>query len=305
MPIGTSRDATIRPATAEDAQAVVDLYVLADIATLGEPSTTIDEVHADLEAATVRSAVLTAADGDLLGYAWLDHQPGHSKSWGDFELRPGSDPQGATAMVGWLTETARELAPGLPLHTFSDSQAGVKRSAYEAAGGTVIRNFFRMAIPFDRPVPAPELGPGVAVRKVEPTEDDLRTAHRIADTSFADHFGHEAQTYETWLGFTARGALCDLSLWWFATVDGEPAAVLYAAALPNSGHIDTLGTLREHRGRGLGRTLLLTAFAEIQARGLPKATLGVDSQNPTGALQLYESVGMRMVNHGMRYELRP
>ena len=50
---------------------------------------------------------------------------------------------------------------------------------------------------------------------------------------------------------------------------------------------------RPWRGRGLGRALLREAFAELRRRGLPRAYLGVDSENPTGAMGLYESVGMR------------
>jgi ribosomal protein S18 acetylase RimI-like enzyme len=61
--------------------------------------------------------------------------------------------------------------------------------------------------------------------------------------------------------------------------------------------------LREFRGRGLGRALLHTAFAEFRRRGLPKAGLSVDATNPTGALGLYESVGMTVEHEDVRYSL--
>ena len=50
---------------------------------------------------------------------------------------------------------------------------------------------------------------------------------------------------------------------------------------------------QEFRGRGLGRALLEHALASFAARGRVKAGLGVDTRNETGALALYESVGMR------------
>jgi ribosomal protein S18 acetylase RimI-like enzyme len=38
----------------------------------------------------------------------------------------------------------------------------------------------------------------------------------------------------------------------------------------------------------------LTKFAQFRERGFAEASLYVDSTNPTGAVRLYESVGMRV-----------
>ncbi|HET9939129.1 MAG TPA: GNAT family N-acetyltransferase, partial [Gaiella sp.] len=53
-----------------------------------------------------------------------------------------------------------------------------------------------------------------------------------------------------------------------------------------------LGVLAEHRGNGLGTALLVTAFAAFRGRGLSRAGLGVDAENTTGAVRLYERAGM-------------
>jgi ribosomal protein S18 acetylase RimI-like enzyme len=58
--------------------------------------------------------------------------------------------------------------------------------------------------------------------------------------------------------------------------------------------VAAIGVRRPWRGRGLGRALLLHTFAEFQRRGVNRISLGVDTQNPTGATKLYESVGMRV-----------
>jgi mycothiol synthase len=88
-------------------------------------------------------------------------------------------------------------------------------------------------------------------------------------------------------------------------VAGEPAAGLYGSTLPAAGYVDTLGTLRPYRGQGIGRALLLTAFAEYYRRGLRKVVLGVDATSATGALDLYQSAGMKAEHEGLRYELPP
>lgn len=295
----------IRAATAEDAEAILDLHVLCDLASLGEVSTSVDEVSSGLERPSIRNGVLRADDGTLIGHAWIEHQDGHEKTWGDLEIRPGCDRAVAAALLDWLIAASRELAPGRPMHVFTDSKNTAKRAAYEALGGRVIREFCRMEIRLDQHGAEPGLPRGVTIRSVDPDDADLRTAHRIYDTAFADHFGHEAQSYEDWLALTVNGAMSDLSLWWLACVDGEPAAVLYGTVLPTAGYIDTLATLAPLRGRGLGRALMLTAFAAFRRRGLEKAVLGVDATNPTGARALYESLGMRAGHVGLRYEIEP
>jgi GNAT superfamily N-acetyltransferase len=175
------------------------------------------------------------------------------------------------------------------------------QALYESAGGFVVRRYYRMGIELsDRPAPPP-LSAGVEVRGV--TEDDLPAMHAVIDTAFEDHFAHEPRSFAQWRQMTVDGVCPDLGLWWLATVDGEPAAGLYGFAAPETGYVDSLGTLRAFRGRGLGVALLHAAFAEFAKRGLPRATLAVDAANPTGALRLYTSVGMRAEHEDLRYSL--
>ena len=56
------------------------------------------------------------------------------------------------------------------------------------------------------------------------------------------------------------------------------------------------------RGQGYAKALLLHAFREFYDRGLPRVTLGVDAENPTGATHLYERVGMHVEHENVVYE---
>jgi len=157
------------------------------------------------------------------------------------------------------------------------------------------------------PVPAE----GVSLRPPRDDEDDLRTIFQITDTSFAEHFGHtDERTYEKWIkAWRARPGF-DLTLWWVAELQGQPVAVLLGQTLSvegggTNGHVGTLGTLKEARGKGIGTLLLRTSFAEFHRRGLRRVTLGVDSENGTGAVKLYESVGMHAAAVWPLYELPP
>jgi ribosomal protein S18 acetylase RimI-like enzyme len=125
------------------------------------------------------------------------------------------------------------------------------------------------------------------------------------DTAFLDHFGSAATEFEEWQHRQRTSPGADLGLWWLARADGVPAAVLIGRAWPDTGWVQGLGTLREFRGRGVGRLLLQTAFAEFHRRGERKVSLGVDASNPTGAVALYESVGMQVAYEAVLYELPP
>lgn len=58
------------------------------------------------------------------------------------------------------------------------------------------------------------------------------------------------------------------------------------------GWVQQLAVTRIHRRRGLGRALLQHAFGEFYRRDQPQVGLSTDSR--TGALGLYEHVGMKV-----------
>ncbi len=73
------------------------------------------------------------------------------------------------------------------------------------------------------------------------------------------------------------------------------------------GWVGEIGVRRPWRKQGLGLALLRHAFNEFYRRGKRKVGLGVDAQNLTGALRLYESAGMHVDQAYDTYEkeIRP
>ena len=53
---------------------------------------------------------------------------------------------------------------------------------------------------------------------------------------------------------------------------------------------------------GLATALLRHSFRDFKDRGATRVGLGVDGENTTGAVRLYESVGMRQVRRNDTYE---
>jgi len=84
-------------------------------------------------------------------------------------------------------------------------------------------------------------------------------------------------------------------------VDGEE--IVGAAFLihypDDSGWVQQLAVRADHRGQGLGRALLQHAFGVFFRKGEPVTGLSTDSR--TGALALYEHVGMRVMHSFTHY----
>lgn len=176
----------------------------------------------------------------------------------------------------------------------------------ERRGYRLSRSAYTMQIEFsdaapEAPSPPPDLelceyGSGDA--------DNLRAA--LNEAFEGDPFFHQASRSnfrEFYLG--ARGF--DPSLWLLAWDRTELAGFILSfpehAGDRTIGWVESLGVRPSWRRRGLGSALLRAGFRELHERGLRQIGLGVDAENETGALRLYERAGMRVVRQGDNWVL--
>ena len=76
-----------------------------------------------------------------------------------------------------------------------------------------------------------------------------------------------------------------------ATDDGDAQGTARLLISGGTGKIGRVSVLKEVRGRGLGRGLVLFAVDELRRRGASRATLGAQTQ----ALGFYEALGFNAV----------
>lgn len=148
------------------------------------------------------------------------------------------------------------------------------------------------------PGPAPR---GIRLRSLDPTVD-LPLAHAVFVEVFEGHWGYHVIPLEEWLQDEVDTPGFDPSLWLLAAEGNEIVGALNAIVIGDRGWIGELGVRAAWRGRGIATAMLRRSFATFAARGLPRATLNVDFENPTGAMALYEKVGMRAVRGYDVYE---
>jgi mycothiol synthase len=155
-----------------------------------------------------------------------------------------------------------------------------------------VRRFWEMTIELgDDPPPDPSLPQGL---RIEPfSSGSARAFHAALEEAFEGHWEHEAEPYEEWWRRQLAKPDHDPSLWYLVR-DGEEvaAATRNDPERSGGGWIGALGVRPAWRGRGLAKALLLHSFREFHRRGQRRVGLGVDSENATGATQLYERVGM-------------
>ncbi|MCZ7534121.1 MAG: GNAT family N-acetyltransferase [Acidimicrobiia bacterium] len=136
-----------------------------------------------------------------------------------------------------------------------------------------------------------------------PAEDALA----VRNDAFRDHRGSQPWTLEMWEARSVEMQRPDAS---FAVIeDGRPVSYVMSAAYPEDweargyteGWIEGVGTARSHRGRGLASFLITESMKAFRDSGLDYATLGVDSENPTGAVGLYRRLGFEKVRGFVEY----
>lgn len=299
---------TVRSATDADAPVVWALLNAVDEFEIGAPETALREVEEDLAAA--REAWVVVKAGRAVAYAAVLDASADGAVDIDHYVLP--DHQDAGLRLLDLAETrSRQLAGGAGaseavLHLHLNTAPTLDTALLAKRGWRAVRRHHVLTRPVSPDTdPFPEPPAGVRLRPCT-DETDRRSAHRLHQQTFARHFDFRPQAYEEWLARIAPHADTDWSLVWIAAVEGigDAAVLITRDDREGMGWIRTLGVLEEARGRGLGSHLLRHAFAEYARRGRDTVGLGVDTENVTGALRLYESHGMGVHYAVDTWELR-
>ena len=167
----------------------------------------------------------------------------------------------------------------------------------ERFGLEPIRYFTDLRADLNEATPAPR--PSAGFRIVPWDLNRNEEARAVKNAAFMDHWGSTPTAPEWWATQTSGfGSRPD---WSYFAVNDDDRIIghLITHRFENDDEllgakyawIDNIGTLAEWRGRGVASQLLRTALARYRAEGMDYAALGVDSDNPTGAYRLYESLG--------------
>jgi mycothiol synthase len=297
---------TLRPPREQDEPAILEVLNAEIRKTYGVDDSSSRALRMYMESPRVDPGrdirVAEAEDGRLVGYGDVyqdEDGGGRPRYWGDVRLLPSAPDAAAGLLLGWLDERA----DGAPLRVYLPSRIERVKRALERHGYRLIRHSYRMQIALDPPPPEPNWPAGIEVRTARPGEE--RSLYEVHEECFADHWEHVRESFEEWAHWLVHRDDRDPTLWFVPTEREQ--VVGYALCFPNEteldmGSIAILGVRRPWRRRGIGRALLLHAFAELRRRGFERAGLAVDAESLTGANRLYERAGMHVVRRMDIYE---
>lgn len=283
----------VRPPASGDAESVLQVIVARDVADLGVPDFTLDDLRADWATPGLdleEDVRVADSGGTIRGYAIL---------LGDdavVVVHPEAEGEGTgTVLRRWAEARASERGTSV-LRQFAYGANDGARRLLRQAGYAPAQHYFRLRADLAE-VPAPA---EVALREFEP--GDEAAVHRLIEDAFTEIDGHTPMTLDEWRAKGVAKAGHDPRLWLVAEDEhGLTGAALGERWENDTGYVAELGVAARARGRGLGRALLLGLFAAFRRAGLTHAELSVHGRN-RGALALYESVGMRSTWEAERWE---
>lgn len=279
---------TTRPLCPADARAVFELMAAQELADTG--SVEIEE--ADLVSDWARpshdlgASSVAVLDGEtMVGYAELI---GHERA--DAAVLPSHRGRGiGTWLAAWLRDLARRRghrAVGMPVPVGS---AGDRLLA--ALGYRVRWTSWVLALPNGATILARDLPAGHTVRQA--TEAELPALHDVLEDAFLEWADRERESFEDFApSVLQRPGFAPWNLRVVTGPGGEivAGALVFLAGEGATASVARIAVRRDRRGQGLAQVLLVDAFGVARDHGAARCELSTDSR--TGALGLYESVGM-------------
>ena len=136
----------------------------------------------------------------------------------------------------------------------------------------------------------PEVPPGISIRNFEVGRDD-EVVFRLVEDAFSEWPDRLPSTFEDWAPRTIDWPGFEP---WHMPLAVAGEEVVGSAHLIDYGEdfgwVNQLAVRRDFRNRGIARALLAQSFGAFRAIG--KRTCGLSTDSRTGALGLYERVGM-------------
>jgi mycothiol synthase len=176
------------------------------------------------------------------------------------------------------------------------------RELLESRGYREVRRFYEMSIELTEPPSPPVLPAGLVLDGLR--DGEYRAFYEALNEAFAEHWEWHPDPFEKWLERRRGQHRDDDGPIWFVVRDGDELAAVTRndLSVAGGGYVGAIGVRPAWRGKGLAKALLQRTFAEFWRRGTTRVSLDVDAQNETGAVRLYERVGMQVDSCGVAFE---
>ncbi len=287
-----------RPLRPEDLAEAVEIAAACEIAETGAPEIDPSDIETgwarpgfDLE--TMSTAVF---EGDSM-LAFGEVFRGRS----EVDVHPDARNRGiGSALMRWSWEIARDAGNPTVGQTVSDARADAI-ALFGAHGYSISHTAWILRIDLAGGTEAPPLPEGYAFRDFLPGADD-REVFDVIDTAFSAWEDRESEGFDNWRAQMlarpeVRPDIVPLAVDAGGSIVG--VAIGYDYGDHQEGWVQQLAVAREHQGKRIGTALLGESFRRFRDAGRTECGLSTDSR--TGALGLYEHLGMHVRSSYTRY----
>jgi mycothiol synthase len=268
--------------------------------------------------AEVDSLAAFTLDGQLAGYArtFQNPQPENEvRCHLTVEVHPAQRANGLeAALLDWAEERGQQRAilasnEAARVLRYSILDTQMKQQArLERRGFNIVRYFYRMQRDLSEPIAPVQLPADLALRVYMPELSDALYA--AFNEAFRDHWSFDPVTADDWqIFFVGRSSFrSDLT---YVVMDGDEVAGFSLNSISpeenarhdrSEGWVEELAVRRPWRKRGVATALLCASMHAFKAEGLQHAMLGVDAQNLSGALRVYEGVGFKPIKRYIQFQ---
>ena len=291
-------DLTAGPLTLDDVPALLALFHRYDRRFFGEPLMDADDLAADLAAPDLDLAADTLAlrtgDGTLVAGGFVNArgllEAKFAEGWDSPELQ--------RRVVDFAENRARQR--GLDAVFQFLAEADTEGAAWLGGRGyRLAYTAWILRLDPDTPIQGRDLPPGYAVRPFR--SEDAESTFAVIRDAFGEWDTAPERSFENWRARTLDRPNVDPSAFRVATYADEVigASIVFDSA--DEAWVAQLAVAKPHRGRGVAQQLLADTYAAARTRGVPYAGLSTDTR--TGALDLYQRLGMRVLFTLNNYKL--
>ncbi len=300
MVITFPADLTLRPATAGDLRAITELVCACELVDQGRTETIpadIEDMWEDTNLATDAFVLLTDV-GQIVGYTAVCPDSEYIRLDIHTSVHPTHRQSGLEhSLLALAEERARQLLSEaerpIPHQIRGWAFSALQREMLVQEGYHVTSSEINLEILLDHEPDAPQALEGIATRRYQPEQDE-RAVHAVIQESFQDIGGHPYQKFEKWSERATGHSHFDPAQLYVALAGDQIVGAITCRTYEehHEGHITQLGVRRPWRKRGIARHLMQQVFTAYYQRGIQHITISVDAHNPTGAIQLYQAMGM-------------
>lgn len=292
-----------RPLRRSDAQAMFELFAASELADTGEVAIELEDIEGDWQRPSF--------DPEQESIGVFDHTrmvaaaEVYKTRRAEATVHPDHRGRGiGTWLAHWVEDCSRRGGGNLVGQTVPVGSSAER--LYRSLGYREGWRAWVLVVPEGahiRPQPLPHgyslrdlvLGEEeqVADDDAQVTGEDAQAAYRLVEDAFNEWPDRQPSSFDDWAANTIRRPRFEPWQIRFVVDDaGTPVGMAFTLVADGCGYVAQLAVRADRRGQGLARALLVDAFEGARDHGASRCELSTDSR--TGALPLYEHVGMQV-----------